>query len=390
MKIKQKLEVIGHIHAIDSDTGETLLDQHNAIHTINMPRVLARGLAKEPNYNLYRLALGNAGIVLDKDSPPNAVVQPPNINTWNSGLYNETYSIIVDETSPSFDSTGGTGVVSAEVGNKSIVTVTAYISNAQPGGELSSSSISSPSGQELLFNFNEMGLFCYGLPNAATHGTSSVNVGNHVSTDELTNISPSSTLNLVCVVNGVNFTSVITIPAGGTGAGGVITFGDFCEGFNSGAWVTGGSPINTVLYTYCTDYTNGQYPSLSHPPFANLPLAYGNLVFISKTTGILSSVDLICNAGNTSDFFNQLVSGSCGNCNVDLLNGQNIGVQNDAIELHNTCPPPVSQEAERMLTYLNFNSVLKGFDRNILFTYTLTISITPSEDSSVSQSVSSA
>ena len=384
MKIKQKLEITGHVHIKDADTNEVILDQHNAIHTINMPRILARGLAKEPNYYIYRLALGNGGIYVDGNG--NSVVQSPPIGVWNSSLYNETYSIIVDSTDPSFVSTGGTGVESQEVGNKSIVTVTGYIPNGLPGGQLASSSISSPTGQELNFNFNEMALYCYGLPNIATNGASSVNVGNHTSTDEFP-IAPNSTLSLQCVVNGTSYTSTIVTPAGGTGAGGTITFGDFCDGFNSGAWVTNGAPINTILYTYITDFTNGQYLSLTNPKITNLPLSYGNLVFTSFTTGPSSTVDLICDATNTSNFFSALSSNQCGYVNINQMSGSNPGVQNDATELYNTCPPPVSQEAERLLTYINFNPMLKTYDRNMLLTYTVTISITPSQDSSVSQNV---
>lgn len=386
MKIKQKIGIEGHIIAKDADTGEVLLDQYNTIHPDNMPRILARGLANEPNYYVYRMALGNAGIYVDEAG--NSVVQPANVDAWNTGLYNETYSVILDSTDPSFDSTGGTGVVSAELGNKSTVTVMAYIANADPGGELASSTLSSPSGAELDFNFNEMGLFCYGLPQSITYGTSSVDVGNHVSTDEFP-ITPNSVLNLVATVNSVQYTSTITVPAGGTGAGGVITFGDFCEGFNSGAWITGGTALNVYLYTYITDYTNGNYPTLSNPPIKGLPLAYGNLVFTSRTTGPTSNVTLSCTSGNASDFFNALTSNQCGDVNINQSSGSNPGVQNDATQLYNTCPPPTSQEAMRMLTYINFNSVLKAYDRNMLFIYTITISVTPSQDSSASQTTSS-
>jgi hypothetical protein len=383
----------------DSKTKEVLVDKSNAIHNSNMARALARGLAKEPNGFIYRMAFGNGGTFTD--AAGNIVIRPPNDGNngdgWESRLYNETYSEVVDDgeyvdcslvpnpllgtnpisggSVPSDDPSDVTGVVSQEVGTKSNVIITVFLNENEPTGQLSNSSISSPTGEERQFYFDEIGLYTFGKPPQATNGRSSVNVGNKTSTDELT-VPPSLVLNISANVGMLDgsvelFESEITIPAGGTGPGGQITFGDFCEGFNSGAWITNGDPINSVLYAFITDRSGGEYPSIIGKE------SFGFLTFENKTTGSTSSVELICNDLIASNFFNVLTSGICGNVNVNQINGEDAGVQND--------PTAPCNERERLLTHLIFNPILKAADRAIDIEYTLTISVQPSQDSSITQ-----
>lgn len=383
MKQFLQTEITGHVLVKDQATGEILLDAQNAIHTINMPRILARGLAKEPNYYVYQLAFGNGGSFIDASGA--ITLRAPNDGTgsdgWQSQLYNQTFEKIVDSTDPSFDSTGGTGVVSQEVGSESNVIVTCYLGPNEPSGELSNSQQSNLTGEQLDFQFDEIGLYSFGLPLASTSGIAAVNVGNLTSTSELP-ISPGLTLQMQATVDGITHTTQLTLPTGGTGPNNTITFGDFCEGFNSGSWITSGDQMNNFLYTFITDESGGLYPSIINKQ------SFGFLVFQSKTTGSTSSVVLTCNSGNASDFFNVLTNGQCGNVNVASPNGTstgvNPGVQNDPTELHNTCPPPASAEARRLLTHIIFQPILKSADRTVLIQYTLTVSVKPSQDSQVS------
>jgi len=95
------IQVKGHVKIAD-DLGHVLLDRDNAIHPQNMARVIARSLANEPNGNIYRIAFGNGGTETDAAytvsyKTPNTG-QDDNINqTFDTRLYNETYSEIVDE-----------------------------------------------------------------------------------------------------------------------------------------------------------------------------------------------------------------------------------------------------------------------------------------------------
>ena len=87
----------------NAETGEVLVDKPNSIHSQNMARVLARGLAREANYYIRRMAFGNGGTF--RDAAGNLVYNPPNDGrdgSWESRLYNETYSEIIDDSDPHF------------------------------------------------------------------------------------------------------------------------------------------------------------------------------------------------------------------------------------------------------------------------------------------------
>lgn len=402
MKQTVTVDIQTRIRIGDKNTKEILVDKSNAIHSINMARAIARGLAKEPNNYIYRMAFGNGGTFIDAAS--NIVIRPPNDGNngdgWESRLYNESYSEVVDEgsyidcalddptdadddriTPNPLLGTGngsvandpdGAGVVSQEVGTKSNVTIVVYLNENEPTGQLSTSSVSSPTAEEREFYFDEIGLFTFGKPAQATNGLSNVNVGNKISTDELA-IAPNLVLNLSAIIDGVTYSSEITIPSGGTGPNGIITYGDFCEGFNSGLWITNGDSLNSVLYVYITDRSGGSYPSIIGKE------SFGLLAFESKNTGSTSKVSLECNDAVSSNFFNVLTSGVCGNVNVSQIDGEDAGIQND--------PTNPCNERERMLTHLIFSPLLKSADRAFFIEYTLTISVSPSQDSSVSTSI---
>ena len=94
------IHVSGHVH-IEDDRGEVLLDKSNAVHPQNMARVMARALAGEDNSKIYRIAFGNGGTLTDAAftvtfNTPNDG-QSPDVRTWDSRLYNETYSEVIDE-----------------------------------------------------------------------------------------------------------------------------------------------------------------------------------------------------------------------------------------------------------------------------------------------------
>ena len=92
--------VKGHVKITD-DLGNVLLDKDNAIHPQNMARIIARALANEPNSHIYRMAFGNGGTQVDsayniRYMTPNDG-QEPDKATWESRLYRETYSEVVDD-----------------------------------------------------------------------------------------------------------------------------------------------------------------------------------------------------------------------------------------------------------------------------------------------------
>lgn len=374
----------------NAETGDILVDKPNSIHSQNMARVLARGLAREANYYIRRMAFGNGGTF--RDAAGNLVYNPPNDGrdgSWESRLYNETYSEIIDESDPRFgedpgsaesgnirpgggaiptdDPTGG-GVVSQEVGTKSNIICTVYLNNNEPMGQVDShydpTTITNPDNR--CFQFDELGLYSPGSPATATNGYSSVNV-NDATSETATALAPNTAYQISIDVDGITYNAVLTTPGGGSGPTSQLTYGDICEGINTGSWLTGGDPINDVVYVYITDRSGGTYPTIIGKQ------SYGLLLFQSKTLGAGSSVNLNCSTASPTNFFNVLTSGSCVNVNVNQEEGENAGVAND--------PTNPSNERERLLTHLIFDPILKSTFRSLKIVYILTVSVPKTTDS---------
>lgn len=387
MKTNIEVEILGQVRVKDKTTGELLREMNNSVHPQNMSRAISQGLAHR-NGSIYRIALGNGASIAS--STGETVVRPPQVNTWESRLYNETFSEVIDRgtfvdcvfidnpdlgtgtgTVPSSDSVGE-GVVAQEVGTKSTVTLTVFLNEDEPTGQLSTANLSAPTNEEKRFIFDEIGLYTQGKPPIATSGISSVNVNNKTSTDEI-NLPVSSILTLNIMVDGISYTSQITTPAGGTGVGGALTYGDFCEGINTGTWITAGDNISAFIYVFITDRNNfGTYPSIIGKE------SFGFLSFQSKTTGNNSNVTLICNDQIAANIFNIITSGICANVNINQKSGDNAGVQIDDL---NPC-----NERERLLTHLVFSPpIAKTSTRGLIIEYILTITVKNTQNSRISQ-----
>lgn len=379
--------VKGHLVIKDETNDCILLDQYNAIHPQNMARIVARALSNEPNSMIKRIAFGNGGTFTDVGD--NLILNPPNDGTiagWESRLYNETYSEIIDESDANFgldlgssgpnvirpgggadpsSDPGGAGVVSQETGIKSNVIITAFLNENEPSGQ--DLSILTPSIDDT-FTFDEIGLYSPGKQAVSSPGYSSINVGNKNSED-ISPVTPSSTLSLTITVDGELYNATLTVPSAGTGPSNEITYGDICEGINTGNWITSGDPINDYVFVYITDISGGTYPSIVARQ------SYGLLTFQSKTVGSSSTVELGCNESNPLDFSNVITVGICANCNVFVINGGDSGVANDPINPDN--------ERERLLTHIIFSPIPKAKDVAISITYTLTVSVCNTSDSEV-------
>ncbi len=94
---KQGVHVQGHIKIYDPTTGETLVDKRNAIHFENISISLAESLANEGTGWISEMVFGNGGTTID----PTGIITylTPNSTGLNAGLYNETFSKIVDDRS---------------------------------------------------------------------------------------------------------------------------------------------------------------------------------------------------------------------------------------------------------------------------------------------------
>ncbi len=399
---KIQLDVIGHCKITD-DLGNVLLDQHNAIHPQNMARVFARALSNEHNYYINRIAFGNGGTVVDAACTityrtPNDG-QSPDINTWDSRLYKETFSKIVDDGAtvlnpnigidpgsadfnvgvrtgggsvPESDPTtiphvSGPSVRSVELGITSEVIITTVLNEDEPKSQFVTDNQSPVEDTESTFTFDEIGLYTTGGPAISTSGYQYIDVGNKISTDDTTLVPNTQYSFRVSIDNGTPLLIVFTTPAaGGSGMNGEILYGDLCEAINTGNtdWgLSGISPLSGAILMI-TDRSGGYFPSITGAE------TYGYLSFVSESTGEGSSVVLDDTGWTDHETFDFIVNLNqpLGGTLLPGVIGNNAGLQN--------APTTPIYERERLLSHLIFSPVLKAKNRRLNIVYTLTISVT--------------
>lgn len=151
---KCHFNVDGHVLIQDKETGETVVDKHNAIHPQNMATAIARSLAHQNNGYIFTLALGNGGTFLNSSNQLN--YRPPN-TLGASDLYNMTYSEQVDANSngtPSGNSVAAAASPTPAI--TSIIIVTMELSSVEPAGQATSDN--GTTAANALYNFDELGL----------------------------------------------------------------------------------------------------------------------------------------------------------------------------------------------------------------------------------------
>lgn len=391
----------GHV-LIKDDLGNIFVDKHNAIHPQNMAHIFSRALSNQQNFSVYRMAFGNGGTKTDAASRVifNNVNdgQTPDARTWDSRLYKETYSEIVDDSSgallgtdpgsadasgsragggavSSKDSTSvehasGPGVHSNELGITSTVVITCELNADEPTGQYSGTDTTTAN--KGAFLFDEIGLYTKGAPAIDSVGTADVNVGDK-NASEVTGLTSNTqySFNIEIDGSGTIIPITFTTPAKGTGSNGEILYGDLCQALNTGDvnWNSqwgGTSPFGVINQTTrkatisITNTTN-KFNTIED---AN---TYGFLRFTSNSTGVSSKIRLTEGTIGRSLF----VALNGDNSIQSPVDGVNAGVQND--------PANPTRERERLLSHIIFSPVLKKRGRKFTITYTLTISVTRTE-----------
>ena len=396
------VQIKGHVR-IEDDLGNVLLDKDNAIHPQNMARVISRALANESNYFVKYIAFGNGGTdinaALDVTFNQANDGQSPDIRTWDSQLYNETYREIVDDSDinigtgvgsaagdpATVEHVSGPGVFSNELGLLSQVTINAVLNRNEPTGQIASGTDADGANFDGSFVFDEIGLFTGGKPLTATAGYQDVQVGlpSEVNSETSTGLQIGGQYNFdITVDGGTTQTISFTVPlTGGSGTGGATDFtqGDLCEAINTGdtSWgFSGASPLPGGATILVTD-TTGDYSTLVGAQ------TFGYLRFQSATTGATSTI-LVEDGVDTSlspvvaNLFNNTVglnpAPSTGSTIQAADDGENAGSQNDPVDS--------STEAERMLAHVTFAPVLKAASRELTVTYTLTVAVARSTSTS--------
>ena len=163
MEMNFKTKIKGHVLVKDKNTGEVLCDKFNAVHPQNMAKVLARGLANEPNQQIFQIALGNGGTYID--STQSIVYNSPNIVGISADLYNTTYTEVVD------DGNSGVGIGNSVISQaapspdiSSLVICTIQLSANEPAGQATTDGSTTdglqvnPSSEAGKYTFDELGL----------------------------------------------------------------------------------------------------------------------------------------------------------------------------------------------------------------------------------------
>lgn len=380
------VSIHGHFTIIDEKTGEVIREKSNAIHPQNMARIISRGLANEGNSSVYRIAFGNGGSFVDVGG--NIEYRTPNDGNngagWESRLYREIYSEIVDNSDPVELGTdpgsagpdnirvgGGTSgaatssnhnVLSDEIGKQSRVVVSMLIDENEPAGHIT----------ENTFSFDEIGLYSSGLPAVGTSGFASINVNDKKSTDDIyPTLSAATNYALRIELDGITRDAIVTTPAFGTGSGplGRFTYGDLCEGINSGAWISSGfdfSSANGAFFTI-TDETGGAYPSITGQ------VTFGFLNIQSKITGADSSIiipedqPIGANDNLVYALANNIWNNVVDETDDSSYAGKNVGVINDPVDQSN--------ERERLLSHVTFAPVTKPLSSIYRVVYRFDISV---------------
>lgn len=163
-----KTIVDGHVQIIDNATGEVLMDRHNAIHPKNMATAIARGLANSPNYQIFKIKLGNQGTYVD--GTQQIIFRPPVTTGDTANLYNPTYAEIVDDANVGVGVGNSVTFTNVPASTNTRVIITAVISSNEAINNPTDQSGPSldPEGQ---FFFDELGLFTQETSGTLLNGT---------------------------------------------------------------------------------------------------------------------------------------------------------------------------------------------------------------------------
>lgn len=152
------LHVEGHIKIFDRDTKDVLIDQRNAIHYENISIALAQSMSNAGQGWIYQMSFGNGGTTVD----PTGLISylTPNSIGINTGLYNETFSKVVDQ--QSFENTDPTNnnmsVRHISGATYTDIVITCLLDYGEPTGQ---DAFDNTTDMNSSFVFDELGLRSY-------------------------------------------------------------------------------------------------------------------------------------------------------------------------------------------------------------------------------------
>lgn len=158
---KSKTSVIGFGVFRDAETKEIVGEFTNKINFENMSVALANALSNKTAGFAHELVLGNGGTTIDNLGLINYL--PTNVDSQSATLYNETYTKVVDDSSPlNTDPTRNKIEVFHETGKyHSDIVFTATLDYGEPTGQLAFDNATNSS-SDSQFVFDELGVRTYG------------------------------------------------------------------------------------------------------------------------------------------------------------------------------------------------------------------------------------
>lgn len=151
--------VEGHVLIKDTDTGEVLLNKHNAINFTNMALAMARVLGGEVDsesglsYVIKKMAFGNGGTLIDGTGT--IEYRSTNTDTEAGALYNKTYEKLIDGTDAILPSENTTTVQKFDGLVYSDIVITSTLDYSEPAAQATVDNSTNLTGN---FAFDEIGL----------------------------------------------------------------------------------------------------------------------------------------------------------------------------------------------------------------------------------------
>jgi hypothetical protein len=160
MKDTNGVVVQGHIKIHDPESKKVYVDKRNAIHYENMSIALAESLSNSGQGFINKLSLGNGGTSVD----PTGVITylTPNSTGTNAGLYNETYSKVVDDRSVNNTDPARNKLETRHVAgtNYTDIIVTCLLDYGEPNGQ---DAFDTAAASDSPYVFDELGLRSYSI-----------------------------------------------------------------------------------------------------------------------------------------------------------------------------------------------------------------------------------
>jgi len=145
----------GHIKIHNPESGEVFVDKKNAIHYENMSIALAESLGNSGQGPIAEMSFGNGGTNVD----PTGIITylTPNSTGTNAGLYNQTFTKIVDDRNKNNIDPTRNKIETRHLNgtNYTDILVTCLLDYGEPDGQ---DAFDTATDQDALYVFNELGL----------------------------------------------------------------------------------------------------------------------------------------------------------------------------------------------------------------------------------------